>query len=422
MLALDNNMPLPHILTRTKNVWLLPIITLSLVTITHIFFCYYNKNIFALLTLTSFNTKKFLVIEHSIYSVLIALNTYWFGFRLINRFTDYLKKSFFFHNYLTLSIMVSFFSAVLKALIFLVLFNMIIQQLHLPRNVSFILNKFSSALIISLISWLLFKLIDVAQQLLLHYYKAETTGSLNERKIYTQTLMLKRFAYALLSVITGGAILVLFDNVRAIGASVLTTAGVFGLILTFTAQRSLASIFSGLEIALTQPIKIGDSVVIENELGTIEEINFRNVIVKLADWRRLVVPANFFLEKSFQNWSRVKDSNLIGSIVLYVDFTLPVPEIRRHFEGILKTCNFWDGNVSNVQVSELKESVMQLKVSASARNPEDLSKLRSFLREELISYIVSVHPYALPKNRSYNLENDVYNGFSSLQEKITQEA
>lgn len=410
--AMNNLIP-HHFLKETKSIWLIPLLSMMIFSIGHALFNNYAAYITTYIPLSPQN----FLIEQCIYTILMATCSYWLSVRLINKITGFLKKKELFKKHHTLLIVLPFFSAVLKALIALILFNILTHQLDLPDGVAYTLSKLTSVLIICAISWILFKLIDVAERLLLHHYSAESGSTVVERKIYTQTLILKRVAYSIISILTAGAILVLFDNVRALGASVLTTAGVLGLVLTFTAQRSLASIFSGLEIALTQPIKIGDSVVIENEYGTIEEINFRNVVVKLWDWRRLVVPTSFFLEKSFQNWSSVQTNNLIGTVFLHVDFTLPVADIRSKLLDLLNKTPYWDENVGLIQVSELQERVMQLKILASARNPDDLSNLKAYLREEIMAYIVRKHHYALPKTRSYSSKND-----NELERSVNKES
>ena len=401
---------------RTKGVWLLPILLITGFFIGHLFFIHYGSylNNFFLLT------PNIYLIENYSYLVLMAVCGYWLGVRLINTVFSYFQNSVFFQQYPTISMVMPFLNAVLKGLTFLIVFNFLTQNLKLPTSIGYALNKISSVMIICTIGWLLLKLIDVAEKLLLHRFSAEISGINTERKVYTQTLILKRVAYSIVSILTAGAVLVLFDNVRALGASVLTTAGVVGLILTFTAQRSLASIFSGLEIALTQPIKIGDSVVIDSEFGIIEEINFRSVVVKLWDWRRLVVPTSFFLEKTFQNWNRVQDTNLIGTILFSVDFTLPVSEARNHLKRILQDTPYWDKNVGILQVSELQERVMQIKILASSHNADDLSNLRAFIREEMIKYIVQDHPYALPKTRSFTQKNDIAAEIFSMDKKLEE--
>ncbi|USQ15034.1 mechanosensitive ion channel [Legionella lytica] len=336
-------------------------------------------------------------IEQIIFYLFIFLSAYWLAVRVINKAFLLLIKSNIFNDHSLIKIVLPLFVVILKILSFLILFNVIVQYINIPPALSFIFTKVTSILIISAISWILFKIVDIAEQILVRRYFTQKRGTLASRKIYTQTLIIKRIIYSLIVIFSIGSILMLFDNVRALGASVLTTAGVVGLIFTFTAQKPLGSILSGLEIAITQPIKLGDSVVINDELGTIEEINFRSVVVRLWDWRRLVVPTNYFLDHIFENWSRTKNSNLIGTFFLYVHFTLPVPKLREELNTILSTSPLWDGQVSNIIVSDLQTHVMQLQVLASAKNADDMSRLRNELREKLIQFIVTFYPESLPK-------------------------
>ncbi|STX52734.1 small-conductance mechanosensitive channel [Legionella busanensis] len=381
-----------------RNVLLPPIFIIILATLGNYF---YQKYIYFFVDKTDLPALN--IVEQFSFYFSLALSFYWLFTRIINNFTKYLLSTSFLTAHQTTSILLPFFSSVLKTIVFLILFNALIPYLGLPSQFSYFLDKLSSCLIICAISWILFKLVHIAEQLLLHRYNSTTDNAL-ARKIYTQTLILKRIAMAIIAILTVGAILMLFDNVRALGASVLTTAGVIGLVLTFTAQRSLASLFSGLEIALTQPIKIGDSVVIEDEFGVVEEINFRNVIIKLWDWRRLVVPTNYFLEHSFQNWSREESNNLIGTVYLYVDFTLPVDEMRDELKRVLSNSALWDGKVCSIQVSDVQDRVMELRILASARTPGDAWDLRCEVREKLIDFVVRTHPTSLPVTRTRQIQ------------------
>ncbi len=397
---MNEEIPLPTLNSRTyvKSMMQLcfaPLLFIGIVFIAHLFF----KNGAILLSQYIDITPEVITLEKSIYLLSLFLSCYWLFNRLINKGTQFLANTNLFLGHAIIRIILPLFSAVLKILAFLTLFNMMIQYLNLPKEMSFLLTKLTSILIICSISWILFKLVDISQQLLVHHHTPKQEENINSRKIYTQSIILKRIAYSIISILTLGAILMLFENVRTLGASVLTTAGIFGLVITFTAQRSLGSLFSSLEIALTQPIKIGDAVVIGDERGTIEEINFRNVIVKLWDWRRLVVPTNYFLENSFQNWSREQTTNLIGSVFLYVDFTLPVSALRDELNNILTHSSFWDGTIGNLTVSDLQAQVMQLKILASAKNAGDVGNLCNEIREKLINYIVKNYPECLPRVR-----------------------
>ena len=355
--------------------------------------------------------STFDVIENYLYWISSGLIIYWLFLRLISYSTVLLLRSPSLSSHKITTILLPFFSTILKVFLFLLLCNFVVLQLGFSKDISFFINKMSNILIIISIAWIIFKLITIAEQLILHFYTVNIENDNSVRKIYTQTLLLKRISLTLLTVITAGAILLLFDSVRVLGTSVLTTAGLLGLVLTFTAKRSLENIFSGLELALSHPIKIGDSIVIENEYGTVEEINFRNVVIKLCDWRRLIVPTAFFLEKSFQNWSRQATNNLVGTVYIYLDFSTSLPLLREELKNILSESSFWDGKVSGIQVSDLQERVMQLKIIASSYNPDDSWNLQCEIREKLMNFIVKKHPNYLPITRSQSFsafkENNV---------------
>ncbi len=348
------------------------------------------------------NLPVFNFSENLIYWLSLGLIGCWIVARIINAFSRYLLATATLKEHSTIYILLPLFSTVLKTICFLTIFNLIAPHLGFPAELADLLGKITKILIILAIARVLFKAVAILGELITHRYAEE---SLNSRKVHTQILILKRVAILIISILTIGAILMLFDSVRALGASVLTTAGVIGIVLTFTAQRSLASIFAGLELALSQPIKIGDSIVIENECGVIEEINFRNVIVKLSDWRRLVVPTNYFLERSFQNWSRDQTTNLIGTVYMYTDFTLPLDSLREELHTILADNPLWDGEISTVEVSDLQERVMQLRILVSAHSPKDAWDLQCEVREKLIGYIAKNHLECLPVTRSKTEKN-----------------
>lgn len=382
--------------------WLTPVLLMVALLIIHLFF----QN--------SLYLKKYLgitpikdALEQNIFYLCIFLSAYWLAVRIINKTFLLFTGSETASEPSLIKIFLPLFVVVLKILSFLILFNIVVQYLDLYAGMAFIFTKTTSILIICAISWIGFKVVDIAEQLLVQRYLPYKKGTLAARKIYTQTLIIKRIVYSLIVVLTMGSILILFDNVRALGASVLTTAGIVGLVFTFAAQKSLASILSGLEIAFTQPIKIGDKVVINNEFGTVEEINFKSVVVKLWDWRRLVVPTSYFLENIFQNWSRDKNSNLIGAFFLYADFTLPIDKLREELGATLSKSSLWDGKVGSITISDLQAQVMQLQVLASAQNAEDVSKLKNELREKLIRYIVNTHPESLPKSRNSSVKTEL---------------
>lgn len=338
--------------------------------------------------------------EPALFAGIVAICFLWLINSVINQIKSYFAASNYSANYHVLNILIGSSVNIFKGIVCIVIFNQFFQNLHLPKQFASLLNKGSSILIILATGWIILQLILSAERVLVHHFDKKSKNAFNARKIVTQLHILKRIAIITTGVLVSGSILMLFDNVRALGASVLTTAGIIGLVMTFTAQKTLGGLFAGIEIALTQPIKIGDAVVIQNEFGIIEEINLRNVVIKLWDWRRLIVPTNHFLEQPFQNWSREESNNLIGTVYLYVDFTQNVDALRAELKKILIASPLWDGNVNTIQVTDLQDKVMQLRVLSSADSPSKAWDLRCEVREKLISFIARSYPECLPVSRS----------------------
>ncbi|MBA2655009.1 MAG: mechanosensitive ion channel [Gammaproteobacteria bacterium] len=325
---------------------------------------------------------------------------YWFFIRLINIASKYLKSLSTLRDSKTSIIIIPFLASASKAIALLAMVNLVLPYIGLPAQFEFILEKITSIFVIGCITWIFFRLVHAAEQLIVNYYAFKSATNVTARKMYTQMRILKRVIYGVILILALGASLMLFDNVRSLGASVLTTAGIAGVVLTLAAQRSLPSLLASIEIAVSQPIKIGDAVIIENEFGVVEKINFRYVVIKLWDWRRLVVPTNYFLEKPFQNWSREQATNLIGTTYLYVDYTLPVDVLRGELLNVLKATRLWDGKVNNIQVSDAKQNSMELRILTSARSPAEAWDLRCEVREKLIDFIAKNYPQCLPHQRT----------------------
>ena len=252
-----------------------------------------------------------------------------------------------------------------------------------------------SALIISL-GWVLIKLLSVAEDVVSYRY---TQGNyLKERRIKTQLQFTKRMFTVVLTVIVLSVLLLTFDEVRKIGSTLLTTAGVAGIIVGFAAQQTIANFLAGLQIAFTQPIKLDDAVIVEGEWGTVEEITLTYVVVKVWDKRRIILPINYFIEKPFQNWTK-SSSELVGVIMLYVDYTLPLDALREELDRILTQEPLWDGTSKGVQVVETSERTMHVRVLVSALSAGTTFTLRCNVREKLIDFIRNHYAGSLPQNR-----------------------
>ncbi|HEV2956912.1 MAG TPA: mechanosensitive ion channel domain-containing protein [Xanthobacteraceae bacterium] len=211
--------------------------------------------------------------------------------------------------------------------------------------------------------------------------------------------ILERTAAALILVVTAACVLVTFESVREYGVSLFASAGIAGLIAGLAARPVLSNLFAGVQIAVTQPIRLEDAVIVENEWGWIEEITGTYVVIRLWDWRRLVVPLSYFIEKPFQNWTRQSPA-LIGSVLIYVDYTVPVARIRAELTEIVSRSKLWDRQVVNLQVTDAKHDTVELRALVSAANASAAWDLRCEVREALIAFLQREYPSALPKRRA----------------------
>jgi small-conductance mechanosensitive channel len=251
---------------------------------------------------------------------------------------------------------------------------------------------------IVLAGWIAHIAVETGSSVYLHRFTVETADNLLARKHITQVRILKRALHTLIVVVTLSAVLMTFEPVRQYGLSLFASAGVAGLIVGLAARPLLTNLIAGIQIATTQPIRIDDQVVVENESGRIEEITSTYVVVRLWDLRRLIVPLTLFIEKPFQNWTR-DSTNLIGTVFLYVDFTAPVEAIRAKFMEIVQSSKLWDGQIAKLQVTDAKESSIQLRALASAGSADDEFDLRCEIREQLINFLQKEYPTALPHGR-----------------------
>ncbi|MBD3748318.1 MAG: mechanosensitive ion channel [Sphingobacteriales bacterium] len=254
------------------------------------------------------------------------------------------------------------------------------------------------ALIISL-AYIMINLIKVGQDFVISTYNLQKENNLKERKIRTQLQFLRKLFALIIVVLAVSAILFSFEGMRRIGAGLLTGVGVSGIIIGFAAQKSLANLLAGFQIAFTQPLRIDDVLVVEGEWGKVEEITLTYVVVHIWDERRLILPINYFIEKPFQNWTRIS-AQLLGTVFIYTDYTLPLDELRKEFDRLLGQHKLWDKRVKVIQVTDSKETVMEIRALMSAGNSSDAFDLRCDIREGLITFIQQNYPHCLPKIRA----------------------
>lgn len=267
-----------------------------------------------------------------------------------------------------------------------------------PQVLVFIRHTLGLLLIAS-IGWLMIKVVYIFEEIILSQFRVDTADNLQARRIHTQIQILKKVVIVVVGLLTLAAILMTFEKVRYLGTSILASAGIAGLIIGFAAQRSIATLLAGIQIAITQPIRIDDVVIVENEWGRIEEITLTYVVVRIWDLRRLILPITYFLEKPFQNWTRVS-ADILGTVFLYVDYTVPVESVRAEFRRILEESEKWDGLVSVLQATNTTERTVELRALLSARDSSSAWELRCHVREKLIEFLQKNYPHALPRLRA----------------------
>lgn len=252
---------------------------------------------------------------------------------------------------------------------------------------------------IGCVTWLLVRGIAALEKAILRSYPIEVADNLTARRVQTQTRVLARVAMGTIILLGTSVVLLTFPAVRQIGTTLLASAGIIGLVAGIAAKPVFGNLIAGLQIALTQPIRLDDVVIVEGEWGRIEEIGSSYVVVRVWDKRRMVVPLTWFIENPFQNWTR-SSADLLGTAFLWLDYRTPMAQVRAELERICNSEPLWDGQVCVAQVTETSESTIQVRLLVSARNSGDAFDLRCIVRERMIDFLTREHPYALPKLRA----------------------
>ncbi len=245
------------------------------------------------------------------------------------------------------------------------------------------------------VTWLAMRLVILAEELFLRRYPLASKDNLAARRVHTQVGLLRKIAILLLLLLGAGLVLTSFDKVRQLGTTLLASAGIAGIIIGFAAQKSIATLVAGVQMAFTQPIRIDDVVIVEGEWGRIEEITLTYVVVKIWDKRRLIVPVTFFLEKPFQNWTRVS-ADLVGAIHLHFDYSVPLAALREALKVALEGQAQWDGETALLQVVNSGPQTLECRVLVSAADASDAWDLRCHVREALITFVQENYPDSLP--------------------------
>jgi small-conductance mechanosensitive channel len=273
-----------------------------------------------------------------------------------------------------------------RVLVGLIVLEVGAQLLDLPAAVAGPLEMTWRILFILTIGLYAIELIDFLGERL-EERSAEGVDPMWMRGARTRAAVLRRVAHVIIFFIVVAVVLLQFEVVRSVGISLLASAGVAGIVLGLAAQKSIGTLFAGIQLSVTQPVRIGDSVVVEREFGTVEEITLTYVVVKIWDGRRLVVPIVKFLDNTFENWTRVAQPDLLGAVLVHADYRVPVPAVREELERFVKAHPLWDGRTQSLIVNDAKESSVELRALVSAADSGKLFNLRCAVREHLVGFL-----------------------------------
>ena len=265
------------------------------------------------------------------------------------------------------------------------------------------LDRILVVLLIGFTAWLVIKLMYVLEDVIVSRFSTGQGFDFISRKIYTQIRVLKQIVITIVFVLAIGTILLTIPGVQQLGGTILTSAGIVGIVIGIAAQKTLGALIAGLQIAFTQPIRIGDSVTVENEFGQVEEITLTYVVVKIWDLRRLVVPITHFLEKPFQNWTRTS-TDMLGTVSIFTDYMINVDMVREEFNRVIRESGDWDGKTGVLQVVNANDKTIELRGLVGASDASKMANLRCEVREKLVKYIQQNYPEAWPKVRTETVQ------------------
>lgn len=299
----------------------------------------------------------------------------------------------------TIALLIPAFAKSMKTGVIVILLRKVISIVYNPRPWLPDVNTVHHVILILGIAWCLLQLIRSLEAIFTLQYSI-LDEDLDSRKTYTHVVLIKRLAILLLSILTVAALLMTFKEVRNLGRGLLISTGILTAILGVSSKQPLEELLRGIQLAISQPIRLNDTVIVEGELGEISTINLTHVIVTLWDKRQMIVPTNYFLDKPFQNWTHATN-DLIGTIFFYVDYQLPIEPIRQKFYEYLKSneLGLWNGHIGLLQVTDIKEHNVELRMLVSADNPQKLFDLQCEIREKMLYTIQQTYPEGLPKIR-----------------------
>lgn len=270
--------------------------------------------------------------------------------------------------------------------------------LSLPEAVTSILIHILDLWIIATVAWLAKRTVELIRRAIVSRYPIDVEDNLEARRIRTQTRILVRILNGVIVILAVALMLMTFPGVREFGVSLLVSAGFAAIVVGMAAQKSLGSVLAGIQIAITQPIRLDDVVIVEGEWGRVEEITLTYVVVKIWDQRRLVVPISYFIDNSFENWTR-QTAELLGTVFIYADYTVPVEQVRSELKRILDDTPLWDERAWGLVITNTTEKTVEMRALMSSEDSSKDWDLRCHVRERLITFMQEQFPQSLPRIR-----------------------
>jgi small-conductance mechanosensitive channel len=291
-----------------------------------------------------------------------------------------------------------------RAVFLLTCVLLVLPFLPVPDNIEKLLRHGFIMVMVVALGWFVVGCIYVLQAIMLRKYDLTAANNIRARRIHTQFQVFRRMLITFVIVIDIGALLWTFNDPRIwhYGSGLLASAGIATLVLATAAKSTASNFLAGLQIALTEPIRIDDVVVVDGEWGKIEEITSAYVVLKIWDLRRLIIPLSYFIENSFANWTR-ESADILGTAFLYVDYSIPVDALREQLNVIVQTAPQWDKKVCGLQVTNLSEHTMEIRCLVSSPDSSSSFDLRCLIREKMTAWIQQNYPSAFPTTRFASL-------------------
>lgn len=292
--------------------------------------------------------------------------------------------------------------APLRVLLPVLAVNFVVPGLQAGPATERLLADLLFVLLVVAIAWTAVAVLRVGADLFLERFDVGVEDNLRARKVHTQIDIVRKILSVVVAVLALSIVFLHFERLRELGTGILASAGIAGLVLGLAAQRTIANVIAGFQLALTQPIRIDDVLVVEGEWGRVEEITLTYVVVRIWDLRRLVLPISYFIEQPFQNWTRTS-AEILGTVYLYADYRVPVEEVRDTLGRVLEESEHWEGGEDSVwrlHVTDATDRCMEMRALMSAPDSPTAWELRCEVREKLVAHLQARHPDALPRLRA----------------------